>query len=91
VLPGPASPGLAWHFIAFYVFAFITRSMKPIGLCINVYIIWQFSNEGKSAASFCHQVAAWFCNFYLLKNQQKSTTTKAREKNKHRLGILRIL
>jgi hypothetical protein len=31
-----------------------------------------FFNEGKSSASFCHQVAAWlqdmFCNFYLLKN-----------------------
>ncbi len=44
-------------------------------------------NEGKSAASFCHQVAAWvpymFCNFYFVKNHKTanySTTTKAREK-----------
>jgi hypothetical protein len=44
-------------------------------------------NEGKSAASFCCQVAAWcldrFCNFYLVKNQKNaknSTTTKARVK-----------
>jgi hypothetical protein len=44
-------------------------------------------NEGKSAASFCHQVAAMFpdtfCNFYFVKNQKNAknlTTTKAREK-----------
>jgi hypothetical protein len=43
--------------------------------------------EGKSAAIFCCQVAAWvpgmFCNFYLVKNHKiakNSTTTKAREK-----------
>jgi hypothetical protein len=43
--------------------------------------------EGKSAANFCCQVAAWFpdmfCNFYLVKNNkiaENSTTTKAREK-----------
>jgi hypothetical protein len=33
------------------------------------------SNEGISAARFCHQVAAWvpdmFCNFYLVKNNTK--------------------
>ncbi len=31
-------------------------------------------NDGKSVASFCHQVAAWvsdmFCHFHLLKNHQ---------------------
>jgi hypothetical protein len=44
-------------------------------------------NERKSAASFCHQVAAWFpdmfCNFYLVKNREiakNSTATTAREK-----------
>jgi hypothetical protein len=44
-------------------------------------------NDGKLAASFYHQVAAWFpdmfCNFYLVKNNKiakNSTTTKAREK-----------
>ncbi len=54
-------------------------------------------NEGKSAASFCLQVAAWvsdmFCNFYLLKNHKiadNSIITEARQKNKHRFGILRI-
>jgi hypothetical protein len=46
-------------------------------------------NEGRSAARFCRQVAAWFSdmfsNFYLLKNHKitkNSATTKAREKNK---------
>jgi len=45
------------------------------------------TNEGKSAASFCFQVAAWvpnmFCNFYKVKNlkmAKNSTTTKVREK-----------
>jgi hypothetical protein len=44
-------------------------------------------NEGKSAASFCRQAAAWFPdmfgNFYVVKNPEiakNSTTTKAREK-----------
>jgi hypothetical protein len=43
--------------------------------------------EGKSAASFCHKVAAWFhdmfCNFYLVKNHKiakNSATIKAGEK-----------
>jgi hypothetical protein len=47
----------------------------------------QYHNEGKSSASFCHQVAAWFedmfCNFYSVKNHKiakNSTTNKAREK-----------
>jgi hypothetical protein len=42
---------------------------------------------GKSAVTFCPQVAAWvpdmFCNFYLGKNHKiakNSTTTKAKEK-----------
>jgi hypothetical protein len=55
-------------------------------------------NEGKSAASFCCQVAAlvpdMFCNFYLVKNHKianNSATTEAREKNKDIFGILRIL
>jgi hypothetical protein len=55
-------------------------------------------NEGKSAASFCCQVAAlvpdMFCNFYFVKNHKivkNTTTTKAREINEHRFGILRIL
>jgi hypothetical protein len=44
-------------------------------------------NEGKSAAIFCHQVAAWvpdmFCNFYFVKSHKiadNSATTEAREK-----------
>jgi hypothetical protein len=44
-------------------------------------------NEGKSAASFCGKVAAWFqdinCNFYSVKNHniaKNSITAKAREK-----------
>jgi hypothetical protein len=49
----------------------------------------------QSAASFYHQAAARvqdiFSNFYLGKNYKfanNSSTTKAREKNKHRFGIL---
>jgi hypothetical protein len=45
------------------------------------------ANEGKSAASFCCQVAAlvpdMFCNFYFAKNQKignSSATTEAKEK-----------
>jgi hypothetical protein len=45
------------------------------------------TNEGKSAASFCHQVAAlvpdMFCNFYLVKIHKianNSATPEAREK-----------
>jgi hypothetical protein len=56
------------------------------------------SYEGKSAASFCHQVAAWvpdmFCNFYIAKNHQitkNSTTTKAREKISTYLETLEFL
>jgi hypothetical protein len=43
-------------------------------------------NEGKSVASFCHQVATWFpdmfCNFYLVKHHEipQNITTKARDK-----------
>ena len=55
-------------------------------------------NEGISAASFCRQVAAlvpdMFCNFYLVKNHKiakTSTIAKAKEKNKYRFRILRIL
>jgi len=55
--------------------------------------------EGKSAASFCCQVAAWspdmFGNFYFVKNKKKiaknSTNPKAREKKEHSFGILTIL
>jgi hypothetical protein len=48
-------------------------------------VIWAYG--GKSADSFCRQVAAWladmFCNFYFMKNYiiaKNSTTRKAREK-----------
>jgi hypothetical protein len=41
----------------------------------NYFLIF---NEGKSAASFCHQVAAWlpdmFCNFYKVKNHKIAKT-----------------
>ncbi len=44
-------------------------------------------SEGKSSASFCRQMAAWFpymfCNFNLVKNHKiakNSITAKAREK-----------
>jgi hypothetical protein len=50
-------------------------------------------NEGKSAASFCCQVAAWFsdmfCNFYIVENHKivnNATATKAGEKISADLG-----
>jgi len=52
--------------------------------CNSLFIVPQ-ANNYKSAARFCHQVAAWvpdmFCNFYLGKNHKianNSTTTKTR-------------
>jgi hypothetical protein len=54
-------------------------------------------NEGKSAASFCRQVAAlvpdMFCNFYILKNHKiagNSATTEAREKISTYLEFLQL-
>jgi hypothetical protein len=52
------------------------------------YQTFNDDNEGKSPASYCHQVAAWvpdiFCSFYFMKNHKiankNSTTTNAREK-----------
>ncbi len=53
-------------------------------------------NKAKSAAKYCHQLAAWvpdmFWNFYLLKSHSianNSATTEAREKNKRTFGILK--
>jgi hypothetical protein len=55
--------------------------------CDKSQVVCDFFNEGKSAASFCHRVAAcvpnMFWKFYLVKNYkiaENSTTTKAREK-----------
>jgi hypothetical protein len=49
--------------------------------------MFNYINEGKSAASFCHLVAAvvtdMFCNLYLVKNHKIANnlaTTEAREK-----------
>ncbi len=51
-------------------------------------VVPYYINEGKSAASFCLQVAtlvlAMFCNFYLVKNHKiadnpATATTEARE------------
>jgi hypothetical protein len=51
------------------------------------YLQETLTNEGKSVANFCCQVASWisdmFCNFYLVKNHkmaENSTTTKGKEK-----------
>jgi hypothetical protein len=64
---------------------------------ILFYIRTFLLNEGISADGLYRQVAAWFkdmfCNFHLVKNHKiakNSTTTKAREKNKHRFRIPRI-
>jgi hypothetical protein len=52
------------------------------------------TNEGKSAAIFCRQVAAWipdmFCNFYSVKNHKiakKLNNHKRQIKNKHIFAI----
>jgi hypothetical protein len=51
-----------------------------------------FVNEGKSAASFCHQVPDMFCNFYSVKNHKiakgNSTIIKAGEKRSKDLESL---
>ncbi len=54
-------------------------------------------NEGLSAASFCHQVAAlvpdMFCKFHLVKNHKianNSATTEAREKIRTYLESLEL-
>jgi hypothetical protein len=56
-----------------------------------------FGNEGKSGASFCHQIAALvpdrFCNFYLVKNHKivnNLATTEAREKIRTYLEFLEV-
>jgi hypothetical protein len=58
-------------------------------MSFSLAFIWFGSNynEGESAASFCHQLAALFpdmlCNFYLVKNHKIANnliTTKAKEK-----------
>jgi hypothetical protein len=42
-----------------------------------------YNNEGKSADSFCHLVAAWvpdmFCNFDLVKNHKITNNSKRTE------------
>jgi hypothetical protein len=48
----------------------------------------QADNEGKSAASVCHQMAALVPDMFCKIADNSATTTEAREKNKH---ILRIL
>jgi hypothetical protein len=62
----------------------------------NIRASYVTINEGKSAISFCHQVAAlvpdMFYNFYLVKNHNivnNSAINEARGK-KHIFGILRI-
>ncbi len=54
--------------------------------------------KNKSAAIFCHQVAAcvsdMFCNFYSVKTHQiaiNSATSKTKEKKKLRFGVRTIL
>jgi hypothetical protein len=54
---------------------------------LSVASFSDFSNDGRSAAIFCRQVAALFPdmirNFYLMKNHKiakNSTATKARER-----------
>ncbi len=63
------------------------KTLGDIVYCRNVRNTYLSCKEGKSVASFCHQVAAWvpdmFCNFYFVKNHKivkNSRTTKARVK-----------
>ncbi len=63
------------------------RKWFPVGVNKNIFFFSNWStNEGISAASFCHQVAAlvpdMFWNFYLVKNNKianNSAITQARE------------
>jgi hypothetical protein len=67
---------------------FVQTDISKISNSLHLDLYIPQLNEGKSAASFCHQVAvAWFpdmfCNFYFVKNHKidkNSTTTKATEK-----------
>jgi hypothetical protein len=69
--------------------------VKQRAACVqdNIYNV----NRDKSAAGFCHQVAAWvpdmICNFCLVKSHKIAITQQPPklEKNKRRFGILRIL
>ncbi len=60
---------------------------QPVINVIKLFFSSSLTKEGKSAASFCRQVAAWvpdvFLNFYVVKNHKiakNSATAKAREK-----------
>ncbi len=61
----------------------VVVSSKYLILKLELYHFWK-ANEGKSAASFCHKVAAWVPDmFYLGKNHKIAknlTAIKAREK-----------
>ncbi len=67
-------------------------------LSLKTSLVQPAVNQGKSAASFCRQVAAWvtgmFSSFYLVKNNKtanNSTATKARGKiSAHLEGIVKI-
>jgi hypothetical protein len=52
--------------------------MKLVAAYTRHEITFLGFNEGKSPASFCHQVAAWFpemfCNFHLVKNHRTAKT-----------------
>jgi hypothetical protein len=56
---------------------------------LNIY-----SNEWQSAASFCHQVAAWFsdmfCNFYLVKSPEITKSQQPIKLDKKHFRILAI-
>jgi hypothetical protein len=65
----------------------LTDRNYRIGQKQKKYKLVSIINERKSAASFCHWVAAlvsdMFCNFYVVKNHKMATysaTMKAREK-----------
>ncbi len=77
--------GLHWDIQYSLVILFRNETVNLKYTIMSVYLTP--SNEGKSAAGFCRQVAAWFpdmfSNFYLAKNHKiakNSTTTKAIEK-----------
>ncbi len=62
---------------------------------LQIKLLYKYQNEGKSAAIFCWQEAAWVLdmswNFYLVKNHKivkNSATTKAGEKISTDLELL---
>ncbi len=73
-----------FNYLIWYVIKMLNSNWSLVWIFEHVFKFGNL-NEGKSAAGFCHQVAAlvpdMFCNFYLAKNHKianSSSTTEGR-------------